>query len=641
MGNIKITFPDSSIKEYPQGVTAYEVAQSISPKLAEDVLLAVVNDEEKDLSAKLENDCTIKFLKFDDERGKHTYWHSSSHLMAHAIKSLFPEAKFGVGPAIENGFYYDIDIDTKLTEEDLPKIEAKMMELAAKESPFVRKELSKKEALEFFEKIGDNYKVEIISELDETDKPISIYYEGDFVDLCTGPHLPHTGKIKFVKLLSVSGSYWRGDHRNKQLQRIYGITFPKKKMLDDYITFLEEAKKRDHRLLGKQLDLFHTQDDMPGMVFWHPRGWKIYRTLQNFVRSYLDKNGYQEVNTPSVMSKVLWEKSGHWEKYKENMFITESEKREFAIKPMNCPGHIQIFNQGLKSYKDLPLRLAEFGSCVRNEPSGSLHGIMRVRGFVQDDAHIFCTENQIEDEVKKFTDLLKKMYSDFGFNDIIVKFATRPEKRVGSDEVWDKAEAALESACNAANLEYKLNPGEGAFYGPKLEFTLRDSLGRLWQLGTIQVDFNLPVRLGATYVGEDGQKHHPVMLHRAILGSLERFIGILIEHFGGAFPLWLSPVQVVIIPVSEKFTEYANSVYQKLFDAGISVEFDTRSEKVGYKIREWETQKVPYMLVIGEKEQTNNNISVRARKKGDLGSTSLDEFIKMLQQKISNKELEI
>ncbi|HRT99968.1 MAG TPA: threonine--tRNA ligase, partial [Ignavibacteriales bacterium] len=437
MGNIKITFPDSSIKEYPQGVTAYEVAQSISPKLAEDVLLAVVNDEEKDLSAKLENDCTIKFLKFDDERGKHTYWHSSSHLMAHAIKSLFPEAKFGVGPAIENGFYYDIDIDTKLTEEDLPKIEAKMMELAAKESPFVRKELSKKEALEFFEKIGDNYKVEIISELDETDKPISIYYEGDFVDLCTGPHLPHTGKIKFVKLLSVSGSYWRGDHRNKQLQRIYGITFPKKKMLDDYITFLEEAKKRDHRLLGKQLDLFHTQDDMPGMVFWHPRGWKIYRTLQNFVRSYLDKNGYQEVNTPSVMSKVLWEKSGHWEKYKENMFITESEKREFAIKPMNCPGHIQIFNQGLKSYKDLPLRLAEFGSCVRNEPSGSLHGIMRVRGFVQDDAHIFCTENQIEDEVKKFTDLLKKMYSDFGFNDIIVKFATRPEKRVGSDEVWD------------------------------------------------------------------------------------------------------------------------------------------------------------------------------------------------------------
>jgi len=641
MGNIKITFPDSSIKEYPQGVTAYEVAQSISPKLAEDVLLAVVNDEEKDLSAKLENDCTIKFLKFDDERGKHTYWHSSSHLMAHAIKSLFPEAKFGVGPAIENGFYYDIDIDTKLTEEDLPKIEAKMMELAAKESPFVRKELSKKEALEFFEKIGDNYKVEIISELDETDKPISIYYEGDFVDLCTGPHLPHTGKIKFVKLLSVSGSYWRGDHRNKQLQRIYGITFPKKKMLDDYITFLEEAKKRDHRLLGKQLDLFHTQDDMPGMVFWHPRGWKIYRTLQNFVRSYLDKNGYQEVNTPSVMSKVLWEKSGHWEKYKENMFITESEKREFAIKPMNCPGHIQIFNQGLKSYKDLPLRLAEFGSCVRNEPSGSLHGIMRVRGFVQDDAHIFCTENQIEDEVKKFTDLLKKMYSDFGFNDIIVKFATRPEKRVGSDEVWDKAEAALESACNAANLEYKLNPGEGAFYGPKLEFTLRDSLGRLWQLGTIQVDFNLPVRLGATYVGEDGQKHHPVMLHRAILGSLERFIGILIEHFGGAFPLWLSPVQVVIIPVSEKFTEYANSVYQKLFDAGISVEFDTRSEKVGYKIREWETQKVPYMLVIGEKEQTNNNISVRARKKGDLGSTSLDEFIKMLQQKINNKELEI
>lgn len=641
MENIKVTFPDGSVKEYTAGISAYDIAQSISPRLADEVLVAVINNQEKDLNTKITEDCTIKFLKFDDERGKHTYWHSSSHLMAHAIKSLFPEAKFGVGPAIENGFYYDIDIDTKLTEEDLPKIEAKMLELAAKESPFVRKELSKSEALDFFKKIGDNYKVEIISELDETDKPISIYYEGDFVDLCTGPHLQHTGKIKFVKLLSVSGSYWRGDHRNKQLQRIYGITFPKKKMLDDYLTFLEEAKKRDHRILGKQLDLFHTQDDNPGMVFWHPRGWKIYRTLQSFVRSYLDRNGYQEVNTPSVMSKVLWEKSGHWEKYKENMFITESEKREFAIKPMNCPGHIQIFNQGLKSYKDLPLRLAEFGSCVRNEPSGSLHGIMRVRGFVQDDAHIFCTEEQIESEVKKFTELLKKMYSDFGFNDIIVKFATRPEKRVGSDDIWDKAEAALESACKAANLEYKLNPGEGAFYGPKLEFTLKDSLGRLWQLGTIQVDFNLPVRLGATYIGEDGQKHHPVMLHRAILGSLERFIGILIEHFGGAFPLWLAPVQVVVIPVSEKFYEYSQKVYEKLLDSNISVEFDTRSEKVGYKIREWETQKVPYMLILGEKEQSAGNISVRARKKGDLGSFDLDEFISNLQNKIRNKDLEL
>jgi threonyl-tRNA synthetase len=641
MSNIKITFPDGNSKEYPLGISAYEVAQSISPKLAEDVLVAVINDIEKDLSTPITEDCTIKFLKFDDERGKHTYWHSSSHLMAHAIKSLYPEAKFGVGPAIENGFYYDIDIDTKLTEEDLPKIEAKMLELAQKDSKFIRKELSKQDALKFFEEIGDQYKIEIISELDETDKPISIYYEGDFVDLCTGPHLPSTGKIKFVKLLSVSGSYWRGDSKNKQLQRIYGITFPKKKMLDDYLTFLEEAKKRDHRVLGRQLDLFHLQEDMPGMIFWHPNGWKIYRKLQQFVRGYLEKNGYQEVNTPSIMSKVLWEKSGHWDKYKENMFITESEKREFAVKPMNCPGHIQIFNQGLKSYKDLPLRLAEFGSCVRNEPSGSLHGIMRVRGFVQDDAHIFCTEEQIESEVKSFTDLLKKMYSDFGFNDIIVKFATRPEKRVGSDEVWDKAEAALESACKAANLSYKLNPGEGAFYGPKLEFTLKDSLGRLWQLGTIQVDFNLPVRLGATYIGEDGQKHHPVMLHRAILGSLERFIGILIEHFAGNFPLWLAPTQVVIIPVSEKFHSYASNIYNQLKDASLEVEFDERSEKVGYKIREWEIKKVPYMLVIGEKEQSNNNISVRVHKKGDIGSMSVNEFIELLTNKIQTKVIEI
>jgi len=641
MSNIKITFPDGNSKEYPSGISAYEVAQSISPKLAEDVLVAVINDIEKDLSTPITEDCTIKFLKFDDERGKHTYWHSSSHLMAHAIKSLYPEAKFGVGPAIENGFYYDIDIDTKLTEEDLPKIEAKMLELAQKDSKFIRKELSKQDALKFFEEIGDQYKIEIISELDETDKPISIYYEGDFVDLCTGPHLPSTGKIKFVKLLSVSGSYWRGDSKNKQLQRIYGITFPKKKMLDDYLTFLEEAKKRDHRVLGRQLDLFHLQEDMPGMIFWHPNGWKIYRKLQQFVRGYLEKNGYQEVNTPSIMSKVLWEKSGHWDKYKENMFITESEKREFAVKPMNCPGHIQIFNQGLKSYKDLPLRLAEFGSCVRNEPSGSLHGIMRVRGFVQDDAHIFCTEEQIESEVKSFTDLLKKMYSDFGFNDIIVKFATRPEKRVGSDEVWDKAEAALESACKAANLSYKLNPGEGAFYGPKLEFTLKDSLGRLWQLGTIQVDFNLPVRLGATYIGEDGQKHHPVMLHRAILGSLERFIGILIEHFAGNFPLWLAPTQVVIIPVSEKFHSYASNIYNQLKDASLEVEFDERSEKVGYKIREWEIKKVPYMLVIGEKEQSNNNISVRVHKKGDIGSMSVNEFIELLTNKIQTKVIEI
>lgn len=640
MDQIKITFPDGSVKEFDKGISPLDIAKSISPRLAEDIVVAVVNGTEKELTTPINTDSTLNLLKFDDERGKHTFWHSSSHLMAHAVKALHPEAKFGVGPALDNGFYYDIDIEKKLTEDDLRAIEKKMEELSKADSPFCREELSKSEALDFFAKVGDQYKQEIISELDESKVAISIYKEGDFVDLCVGPHLPTTAKIKYVKLLSISGSYWRGDQNGKQMQRIYGVSFPKKKMLDDYLLFLEEAKKRDHRTLGRKLELFHLQEDMPGMVFWHPLGWTLYRTLQNYVREKIEAAGYKEVNTPSVMSKTLWEKSGHWDKYKENMFITESEKRDFAIKPMNCPGHIQIFNQGLRSYRDLPLRIAEFGSCVRNEPSGTLHGIMRVRGFVQDDAHIFCTEDQIASEVASFCELLKEMYADFGFTDILVKFATRPEKRVGADEVWDKAEAALADACQKANLEYKLNPGEGAFYGPKLEFTLKDCLGRLWQCGTIQVDFNLPVRLGAQYVGEDGQKHNPVMLHRAILGSLERFTGILIENYGGAFPLWLAPVQAAVLPVSDKFMDYAKAVAEQLNVSNIKVELDERAEKIGYKIRDWETKKVPFMLIVGEKEQASNSVSVRQHKKGDLGALSVSEFIEKVKKLVEDKILE-
>jgi len=639
METIKIKFPDGNIKEFEKGITAYDIAKSISHRLADEALLVELNGKEKEVTTAINEVSDSNFFTFDDPRGKHTYWHSSSHLMAHAVKSMFPEAKFGVGPAIESGFYYDIDINTKLTDEILIKIENKIVELAQKDQKFERSEYTKTEALKFFTEVGDQYKQEIISELPE-DVVISTYKEGEFIDLCTGPHLPSTGKLKALKLLSVSDSYWRGDEKNKQLQRIYGISFPKKKMLDDYLLFLEEAKKRDHRILGKKLELFHMQDDMPGMIFWHPHGWTLYRTLQNYVRTKIQSEGYQEINTPSVMSKVLWEKSGHWDKYQENMFVTESEKRVYAIKPMNCPGHIQIFNQGLRSYRDLPLRFAEFGSCVRNEPSGTLHGIMRVRGFVQDDAHIFCTEEQISTEVAKFCELLKTMYADFGFTDVLVKFATRPEKRVGTDELWDKAEAALADACVKANLEYKLNPGEGAFYGPKLEFTLRDSLGRLWQCGTIQVDPNLPERLGAQYVGEDGQKHHPIMLHRAILGSLERFIGILIENYAGAFPLWLSPLHAAILPVSDKFLDYAELLTAKLQNAGLLIELDKRAEKIGYKIRDWETRKVPYMIVVGEKEKLAETISVRQHKKGDLGSFAVDEFIQRMLTEIKEKKVQ-
>ncbi|MGK9367890.1 threonine--tRNA ligase [Melioribacter sp. Ez-97] len=636
---INIKFPDGSVKEFPKGITAMQIAESISKRLAEEALVAKINGAVKDLSTQINDDAEVQILTFNDPEGRETYWHSTSHLMAHAIQSIFPEAKFGVGPAVETGFYYDIDINSKLSDSDLEKIENKMLEIAKQDNPFKRIELSKNEAVEFFKKKGDNYKLEILSELDDSKDVISIYEEGDFVDLCTGPHLPSTGKIKYIKLLNVSGSYWRGDENNKQLQRIYGVSFPKKKMLEDHLTLLEEARKRDHRKLGKQLDLFSIHEEAgAGLIYWHPKGARIRNTIETFWRNEHIKNGYDLLYTPHMGKGWLWETSGHLSFYKENMYAPMSiDEQNYYVKPMNCPFHIMIYKSKLRSYRDLPLRWAELGTVYRYEKSGVLHGLLRVRGFTQDDAHIFCTQEQIEDEIIEVVRFSIYMLRSFGFEDLKFYVSTKPEDAIGDDAIWEKATNSLKHALEKENLTYEVDEGGGAFYGPKIDIKIKDALNREWQLSTVQFDFNLPERFEMSYIGEDGKEHRPFMVHRALLGSIERFMGILIEHYAGAFPTWLAPVQVAIIPVSQNYFDYAAEVHKKLLDAGIISHLDERNEKIGYKIRDWETNKVPYMAIVGEKEKESGTVSVRRHKVGDQGSRSIEEFIELLQNEIENR----
>jgi threonyl-tRNA synthetase len=638
MNTIKITFPDGNFKEYNSGISAYEIADSISHRLADEALAVEVDGKVKDLNSPILSDSKIKFLTFDDEKGKEVYWHSTSHLMAHAITLIYPEAKFGVGPAIDSGFYYDIDIKEQLKEEDLKAIEDKMLQLAKENCPFQREELPKEKALEFFNKKGDNYKTEIISELGESEV-ISIYKEGDFTDLCTGPHLPAAGKIKYVKLLNISGSYWRGDEKRQQLQRIYGISFPKKKMLDEHLTLLEEAKKRDHRKLGKQLDLFSTHEEAgPGLIYWHPKGARIRMEIENFWRDAHLKNGYDILYTPHMGKSWLWETSGHLGFYKDSMYSgMEVDEQTYIIKPMNCPFHIMVYQSQLRSYRDLPLRWAELGTVYRYEKSGALHGLLRVRGFTQDDAHIFCAQEQIEDEIREVVRFAIMMWKSFGFENLTYYLSTKPEKAVGDNALWEKAESSLKSALEKEGLEYKVDEGGGAFYGPKIDIKIKDALGREWQMTTVQFDFNMPERFNITYIGEDGKEHRPFMVHRALLGSLERFFGVLIEHYGGAFPVWLAPVQAAVLPVSQNYLEYAKQVEKDLKAQGIRAELDTRNEKIGYKIRDCETNKVPYMLIVGQKEQDSNTVSVRQHKKGDEGTLSLSDFISKIESEIKNK----
>jgi threonyl-tRNA synthetase len=639
MDKIKIKFPDDSVKEFDKGITILEIAKSISNRLADDALIAKLNGIKKDLSTPVNEDASLQIFTFDSPEGKESYWHSTSHLMAHAIQSIYSEAKFGVGPAIDTGFYYDIDINTVLVEEDLAKIEKKMLEIAAKKNPFKRSELSKKDALDFFTKKGDNFKIEIISELNEAEAAISIYDEGDFTDLCLGPHIPDTSKIKFVKLLSVSGSYWRGDEKNKRLQRIYGVSYPRKKMLDDYLLFLEEAKKRDHRKLGKQLDLFSIHEEAgAGLIYWHPKGARVRNAIETFWRAAHLNNGYDLVYSPHMGKSWLWETSGHLVTYNENMYSPmKVDDQDYFIKPMNCPFHILIYQTALRSYRDLPLRWAELGTVYRYEKSGVLHGLLRVRGFTQDDAHIFCTEEQMEDEIIEVTRFSKYMLGSFGFTDLKFYIATKPEKAVGEDIYWEKAIKSLKHAMEMENIPYEIDEGGGAFYGPKIDIKIKDALNREWQLSTIQFDFNLPERFKMSYIGEDGKEHRPFMVHRALLGSIERFMGILIEHYGGFFPTWLAPVQTAVLPVSQNYVEYAKKVFLELKSKGIIAEVDERNEKIGYKIRDWETKKVPYMLIVGEKEQESNNVSVRQHKVGDKGSISTAEFTAQILDEINNR----
>lgn len=639
MEKIKVKFPDGGIKEFDNGVTPLQVAESISRRLAEEALVAEVNGEIKDLDTPLTGDVELKIFTFDDEKGRHAYWHSTSHLMAHAVQSIYPEAKFGVGPAIDTGFYYDIDINSAITDEDLKKIESRMLEIASQNNPFEREELSKVQAIGFFEKKGDNYKVEILSELDESAKKISIYKEGEFTDLCTGPHLPSTGKIKFVKLLNVSGSYWRGDEKNKQLQRIYGISFPKKKMLEDHLAFLEEAKKRDHRKLGKELDLFSTHEEAgAGLVYWHPKGARLRLEIEDFWRKAHLDNGYDILYTPHMGKSWLWETSGHLGFYKDNMYSPmKVDEQDYIVKPMNCPFHIMIYKSHLRSYRDLPLRWAELGTVYRYEKSGVLHGLLRVRGFTQDDAHIFCAQEQIEDEIAEVLRFSMFMWRSFGFENLTFYLSTRPEKSVGDDELWKKATVSLEKALEKEGLPYKVDEGGGAFYGPKIDIKIKDALNREWQMSTIQFDFNMSERFDLKYIGEDGKEHRPFMVHRALLGSLERFFGVLIEHYGGAFPVWLAPVQVAVLPISQNFYEAAEKIAAELKNSGLRIEFDKRNEKIGYKIRDWETKKVPYMLVIGEKEIQSGTVSVRQHKKGDVGTMSVESFRERILREVLNK----
>jgi threonyl-tRNA synthetase len=632
---VNITLPDGSQRIFPQPVTVAEVAQSIGAGLARAALAGRVDGRLVDTSYLIAQDAALAIITDRDADGLEIIRHSTAHLLAYAVKELFPDAQVTIGPVIENGFYYDFSYHRPFTPEDLAAIEKRMTELAKQDIPVTRKVLPRDEAVSYFKNINEHYKAEIIASI-PANEDVSLYTEGNFTDLCRGPHVPSTGKLKAFKLMKLAGAYWRGDSKNEMLQRIYGTAWAKKEELDAYLHQIEEAEKRDHRKLGKQLELFHMQDSSPGMVFWHPKGWTLWQEVEQYMRRKFREHDYQEVRTPTIMDRTLWEKSGHWENYHDNMFTTASESRDYAVKPMNCPGHVQIFNHGLHSYRDLPLRLAEFGSCHRNETSGSLHGLMRVRGFTQDDAHIFCTEDQIQPEVSNFIVMLNEVYRDFGFNEVLVKLSTRPEKRVGSDETWDKAEAGLASALKQNGLDYDVQPGEGAFYGPKVEFTLKDSLGRLWQCGTIQLDFNLPVRLGAEFVDEDNSRKPPVMLHRAILGSMERFIGILIEHHAGAFPLWLSPVQLVLMNISQAQEEYATQVAQKLRAAGLRIQLDLRNEKITYKIREHSLQKLPYQLIVGDKEVAGKLVAVRTRSGEDLGQMALEALLQRLQTEIKN-----
>ena len=631
-----IRLPDGSERPFEHPVTVAEVAASIGAGLARAALAGKVNGNLVDTSFLIEQDADLAIITERDAEGVEVIRHSTAHLLAYAVKTLFPDAQVTIGPVIENGFYYDFSYKRAFTPEDLTAIENKMAELAKKDEPVTRQVLPRDEAVAYFKSINEHYKAEIIASI-PADQDVSLYTEGTFTDLCRGPHVPSTGKLKAFKLMKLAGAYWRGDSNNEMLQRVYGTAWAKKEDLEAHLFQLEEAEKRDHRKLGKHLDYFHMQEDGPGMVFWHPRGWSLWQEIEQYMRAKFVDYGYQEVRTPTIMDKTLWEKSGHWENYRDNMFTTASENRDYAVKPMNCPGHVQIFNSGLHSYRDLPLRLAEFGSCHRNEPSGSLHGLMRVRGFTQDDAHIFCMESQIETEVATFIQMLYQVYGDFGFTDVLVKLSTRPEKRVGSDETWDQAEQALAAALTQNNLAFDFQPGEGAFYGPKIEFTLKDSLGRLWQVGTIQLDFNLPVRLGAEYVAEDNSRKHPVMLHRAIVGSMERFIGILIENYAGAMPVWLAPVQAMVLNISDAQAEYVSEVVAELKKNGFRVASDLRNEKITYKIREHSLQKLPYLLVAGEREMQSGQVAVRTRKGEDLGSMPLQAFIERLQSEVEAK----
>lgn len=633
---INVKLPDGSVKSFDQPVTVAEVASAIGAGLAKAALAGRVGGRLVDLSHRITSDADLAIITDRNPEGVEILRHSTAHLLAHAVKELFPDAQVTIGPVIEDGFFYDFAYKRPFTPEDLAAMEKRMAEIAKRDIRVDRQEMPRDEAVQFFTDMGEKYKAEIIASIPSAE-PISLYRQDNFIDLCRGPHVPSTGKLKVFKLMKVAGAYWRGDSKNEMLQRIYGTAWAKKEEQDAYLHRLEEAEKRDHRKLGRQLDLFHMQDEAPGMVFWHAHGWVIWQAIEQYMRGLLTEAGYYEVRTPQVMDRALWERSGHWENYREYMFTTESEKRDYAVKPMNCPGHVQIFNQGVKSYRDLPLRIAEFGSCHRNEPSGALHGLMRVRGFVQDDAHIFCTEDQIQGEAGAFIDLLRKVYADFGFEQILVKLSTRPEKRIGEDAVWDRAEAALKATLDAKGLEWDLNPGEGAFYGPKIEFSLKDSLGRVWQCGTLQLDFALPGRLGAEYVAEDNTRRTPVMLHRAILGSMERFIGILIEHYAGAMPAWLAPVQAVVMNISEAQAGYAAGVAETLKKAGFRVEADLRNEKISYKIREHSLQKLPFQLVVGDKEVAAQLVAVRSRKGEDLGQMTLEVFLSLLKNDIARK----
>lgn len=633
---IEVTLPDGSKREFNSPVTVGDVAASIGAGLARAALAGKVNGKLVDLSHPITENSTVSIVTDKDPEGLEIIRHSTSHLMAQAVKELYPQAQITIGPVIENGFYYDFSLPKHLTNEDLPLIEKKMDEIVKRDLPIVREEMDRDEAVKYFNSIGEHYKAEIIGSI-PAGETISLYRQGDYVDLCRGPHVPSTGRLRVHKLMKLAGAYWRGDSKNEMLQRIYGTAWAKKDDMAAYLHMLEEAEKRDHRRLGKELDLFHFQEEAPGLIFWHARGWALWQQVEQYMRRVYQDNGYQEVKAPQLLDRSLWEKSGHWSKYKENMFTTESENRYYALKPMNCPGHIQIFNSAVRSYRDLPIRYGEFGACHRNEPSGSLHGLMRVRGFTQDDGHIFCTEDQILSECTAYTKLVQKVYADYGFTDISYKIATRPEKRIGDDATWDKAEKALMDALDASGIKYDILPGEGAFYGPKIEYHLRDSLGRGWQCGTIQVDFQMPSRLGAEYVTESNGRATPVMLHRAIVGSLERVIGMLLEHYAGQLPPWLAPVQVAVANITDDQADYAQEVVSMLKKAGLRAEADLRNGKITYKIRELSLQKLPYILVVGAKEKAEGKVAVRVRGGKDLGAMSVEDFIKLVQEDVATR----